>query len=299
MFYTIIIPVLNSINTIEKSIASVVENGFDDPYELFIFDGGSVDGTTEVIEKYKSKIHHYESSTDLGPQYAVNKGLKLANGEVIVFLCADDWLEKGVLKKIKDQFLIKNVDILSCGITIYDENNNIIKKFIEKKSLELNFNNVLKTPMSHGRFIKRKIYNRMGGFPTKFYLCNDLYFLLRIILDLKIKHDVFSTNAYNYLSHSSSATMGNNRINNYKTYYDNYCIALEFLEMNNLNLYKIYGFRLLMVKSILKMIIYKLIYNTKFNNKIKINREIIKSFYLFPFFLIHYFLSKLRIFIKP
>ena len=84
---------LNCADTVEKSILSVINQTYDN-IEFIIIDGRSSDNTTNIIEKYISKIDYYISEKDGGIYDAMNKGIRAANGDWLYFLGADDEIYK-------------------------------------------------------------------------------------------------------------------------------------------------------------------------------------------------------------
>jgi len=88
---TIITPVLNAKETLESSILSVVSQNCDN-FEYIIVDGGSTDGTLEILRKHESSIDYWISEPDRGIYDAMNKSIQLARGRWVCFLGADDTL---------------------------------------------------------------------------------------------------------------------------------------------------------------------------------------------------------------
>lgn len=76
---------------LEKTIESVLEQTYQ-PIEHIVIDGGSTDGTVDLIRKHESRIAKWLSEPDRGIADAFNKGLRLATGDYVMFLNADDWL---------------------------------------------------------------------------------------------------------------------------------------------------------------------------------------------------------------
>lgn len=92
---------LNNKDGLKKTIESVVNQTVFDKVEYIIIDGGSTDGSVEVIEEYKDKLHYYVSEKDNGIYNAMNKGIEKANGEYCIFLNSGDYLsENNVLERV-------------------------------------------------------------------------------------------------------------------------------------------------------------------------------------------------------
>ena len=87
---SIITVVKNSASTIERCIKSVIDQNYKN-IEYIIIDGNSNDGTSKIIDKYKDKISLIVRENDKSIWDAMNKGVELANGEIIGFLNADDF----------------------------------------------------------------------------------------------------------------------------------------------------------------------------------------------------------------
>ena len=88
---SIITVVLNGAETLERTILSVLRQDFDD-LEYVIIDGGSTDGSLDIIRRYESEIHYWRSEPDNGLYDAMNKGVRASKGRWVLFLGADDLL---------------------------------------------------------------------------------------------------------------------------------------------------------------------------------------------------------------
>ncbi|MDX2476604.1 MAG: glycosyltransferase, partial [Gammaproteobacteria bacterium] len=89
MKISVITVVFNAVETIEDTIKSVIDQDYDD-IEHIIIDGGSTDGTLDVVNCYKDHLAKVVSEPDNGIYDAMNKGIALASGNIIGFLNADD-----------------------------------------------------------------------------------------------------------------------------------------------------------------------------------------------------------------
>ena len=99
---SIIIPVLNQSEYIEKCILSVVNQQVD--VELIVIDGGSTDGTLEIIKKHKDQLAYWVSEPDDGQSHAINKGLLKSTGQFFNWLNADDQLTQESLAMVLQLF---------------------------------------------------------------------------------------------------------------------------------------------------------------------------------------------------
>jgi len=88
---SIITVVLNGVEFLEEAFESVFSQSFTD-YEYIVIDGGSTDGTIDIIGKYAENIEYWVSEPDNGVYDAMNKAIKVAKGRWLYFLGADDVL---------------------------------------------------------------------------------------------------------------------------------------------------------------------------------------------------------------
>jgi len=176
--------------TIEKTLKSVATQSFKN-IEHIIVDGGSKDGTLEICKNY----HHIAkiiSEPDKGVYDAFNKGLKIANGEIIGFLNSDDiFYDENSLKTIVDGF-DKNIDAVFGNLKFYN-NKKITRKWISKPFKKGAFKKAWMPP--HPTFYCRKsIYNEHGFYNDSFKIAGDFELMLRFIELYKIKTKFINKN---------------------------------------------------------------------------------------------------------
>ena len=164
----------NSANSIEQTITSVIAQTYPNK-EYLIIDGGSKDETIDIIEQYEAQIDQWISERDDGISDAMNKGLKIATGDWILFLHSDDYLVgKDSLEKAV-AMIETNIDILACNI--YFKYGETIKL---AKPHGWNFRMNFKVGLWHQAILCRKqLFERIGGFDKAFKLAMDYDFLLR------------------------------------------------------------------------------------------------------------------------
>ncbi|MDR1893710.1 MAG: glycosyltransferase [Spirochaetales bacterium] len=175
---SVITAAYNCGQTIEKAITSVIDQDYQN-WEHIIIDGGSVDGTVDhikkYVEKYPDKIR-WTSGPDRGIYDALNKGLKMASGDMVSILGGDDWYEPGAFAVIAKNYngderykkiLYGLVNILENGKSIKTEG--------------YHHENLRNVTLNHqGCFVDKKIYEKYGGFDTQYAICADYDFFLRV-----------------------------------------------------------------------------------------------------------------------
>ena len=150
---SIITVVKNDEKNIQKTIRSIVDQKKME-YEYIIIEGRSSDKTLEKILKYKKKIDKIISQKDKGIYHAMNKGIKLANGEIIVFCNSGDFFYKNSLNKILRLFNIFNYDFIFGTVLRNYTKSKILKSGFNFKRLKYNFD--FATSHTTGFFLKKK-----------------------------------------------------------------------------------------------------------------------------------------------
>ncbi len=112
MKISIITPSFNQGQFIEQTILSVINQNYPD-LEYIIIDGGSTDNTLDIIKKYEKYITYWISEPDSGQSDAINKGLKIASGEIVNWLNSDDYYEPNILTKVAKEFENNKINVVS------------------------------------------------------------------------------------------------------------------------------------------------------------------------------------------
>lgn len=173
---SIITVVYNGEAFIEQTIKSVVAQTYSN-IEYIVIDGGSTDKTLEIVERYKSSISKVVSEKDSGIYNAMNKGLKLATGQIIALLNADDYYYPETIELVVKQFEQNNADVVYGDLTKLRVLNG--QEYL--KDLKPDIRLMEKTmPIFHpSTFIKKHVYDKIGGFNESYKLSADYDFIYK------------------------------------------------------------------------------------------------------------------------
>lgn len=148
----------NNAKGLRTTVISVIEQTYKD-FEYIVIDGGSFDGSLDVIKQYESKIDLWLSEPDSGIYNAMNKGIKLAKGDYLLFLNAGDRFSS---PRSLDLVARRNwfADIVACGI-FWDYG--VGNKIYIAQPRRINFQRLLTESISHqSTFIKRSLFTEKG-----------------------------------------------------------------------------------------------------------------------------------------
>lgn len=191
MLLSIITVVYNSADTILAALESVLtQEGAN--YELIVIDGGSTDGTLEVLNRYADRINVLVSEPDLGIYDALNKGLRRARGEAVGFLHSDDMFANStVLATISAAFQNEDVDALY-GDLIYVSKLDPSKVIRYWKAGEFSMSRLRRgwMPPHPTFYVRRSFYVKYGGFNIDYRISADYECMLRLLklLDLRVTY---------------------------------------------------------------------------------------------------------------
>lgn len=176
-FFSIITVVKDDEKNIFRTLNSIKNQSYKN-YEYIIVDGKSTDKTLQILKKNKI-FNILISEKDYGIYEAMNKGLKISRGQIIVFVNSGDVITKNALKKVYEIFLKnKNISFLFGTVLRHYKTGSILKYGYDFKRMIYNFD--FATSHSTGFFLKKKIYKKIGYYNTKFK-CSadyDIYFRL-------------------------------------------------------------------------------------------------------------------------
>ena len=184
---SLITPSYNQADYLEETIRSVLGQTY--PHiEYILIDGGSTDGSQEIIKKYAAKLAYWESVKDKGQTDAINKGFARATGEIIAWLNSDDTLEpKAVAEAVA--FLIDHPEVgLVYGDAHYiDENGRVIGNFPAAQTDLTKLRRGYVHIPQQASFFRKSLWDRVGPLDDSFFFAMDydLWTRLAAVSDLR------------------------------------------------------------------------------------------------------------------
>lgn len=177
MRLTIVTINLNDAKGLQKTLSSVWERQSFSDFEHIVIDGGSTDGSVEVIRQYADKLAYWVSEPDKGIYSAMNKGIVRAKGEYLLFINSGDWLADDVLAKV---FSEPMVDDIVYGNFTYVKRDGALQPVEYKRPLT--YIDLLLYSIGHpSSFIKRRLFDG-GLYNEEFRVVSDWAFFVEQII---------------------------------------------------------------------------------------------------------------------
>jgi glycosyltransferase involved in cell wall biosynthesis len=168
---------LNNRNGLEKTIASVIQQTYSD-FEFIVIDGGSTDGSVDIIKKYQEKITYSISEKDNGIYNAMNKGILKATGNYCLFLNSGDFLyDKSVLQNF---FFTEQAEDFIYGDLEFDYDKH--KEIAFTPRLMTTYYVIKGSFWHQATFIKRKLFDEIGMYDETYKFAGDFDFFLKAIV---------------------------------------------------------------------------------------------------------------------
>jgi glycosyltransferase involved in cell wall biosynthesis len=165
---------LNSSQYLEQTIQSISNQTYNNK-EYIIIDGGSIDGTLDIIKKYDDKIDYWISEPDKGIADAMNKGLKAASGDYVLFIHSDDYLIDNTVIERAFTHINGDFDLYIFQVLFEQEG-------VRRLSLNRDFSwktNFKMGSCHQGHICSRFLLETLEGFDTTFRINMDYDFVLR------------------------------------------------------------------------------------------------------------------------
>jgi glycosyltransferase involved in cell wall biosynthesis len=177
---SIVTPSFNQARFLEETLRSILDQDYP-RLECIVVDGGSTDGSLDIIQRYAGRLAHWVSETDLGQADAINKGLALAQGDILAWLNSDDTYNPGALREAA-QYLLEHPEIgMVYGNAYYiDADGKRIGRYparaTDYRGLRRGVNNITQQAM----FFRSTLWRMVGPLDPSFYYAMDYDLWVRI-----------------------------------------------------------------------------------------------------------------------
>jgi glycosyltransferase involved in cell wall biosynthesis len=209
---SIITPSLNRAGMISSAIESVLAQNYP-AFEHIIVDGGSTDGTLELLNKYNHLNLIIEK--DSGMYNALNRGIAHANGDIICFLNSDDRFLLASFSQVIAQFERKNADAVIGQAIMVSDMDMSRQKIISVQPEHWWETLILGIPIFNAWFFRRVVFGELGEFDTRFKIAGDRDLLIRFGL-ANFKPAFTDQPLYEYKVHEGSLSLGRRPSNVYR-----------------------------------------------------------------------------------
>jgi glycosyltransferase involved in cell wall biosynthesis len=171
---SVVTVVLNGKEKLSRTVESVLKQTYAN-IEYIVIDGGSTDGSIDLLRSLDDSIDRWISEPDAGIAAAFNKGIGLANGELVAFLNAGDWYEPEAVAAVCRAYLQHPDSDVVCGaIRLQNPDSSSLVCFSDPSLIEY------ETSIYHPSvFVKRSSYEKFGGFDERYRYAMDYELLLR------------------------------------------------------------------------------------------------------------------------
>jgi glycosyltransferase involved in cell wall biosynthesis len=168
---TIVTPSLNAEKTIERTFRSVEDQAYPN-LQMICVDGNSSDSTAAIIDRYRHIVSHVIQEKDKNTADALNKGFKLADGQIFCYLNADDALASGALMCVAHNFLSNpDVDVLTGGChRVFADGSETVTQVPEDFLETLSMRNAIEQPST---FWRAAVHRHAGVFDDSYQLAFD------------------------------------------------------------------------------------------------------------------------------
>ena len=178
----------NSIRTISDTIKSVLSQIYSN-IEYIIIDGSSTDGTIELVNSFGNKISKFISEPDNGIYDAINKGIRLATGDVIGILHSDDFFyDNNVIATVAETFIKYDINAVFGDVQfVSPENSSKIVRYYSSKHFNTGKFKYGFMPAHPSFYVRRELYEKLGFYKTDYKIAADFELLIRFLHVNRIK----------------------------------------------------------------------------------------------------------------
>ena len=178
---SVVTPVFNGERYLEETILSVLNQDYDN-IEYIIIDGGSTDGTQAILKKYDDRIDYWISEPDNGIYDAMNKGIRLAKGELVGIINSDDYYTAGAVKSVADEASRHPKAHVFHGNMEFQQTHGAKELWRPRRTFTKY--GLYRMPVNHPTvFVRSACYRECGVFDTRYRVAADYGLMLKFLLE--------------------------------------------------------------------------------------------------------------------
>lgn len=189
-----IMPVYNRANVIERALDGIIKERAENypNLEIVVIDGGSKDGTVEILKRYGEKINYWVSEKDSGAAEAFNKGVRAAQGKIIRYVASDDGIVNG-FTRLMVEHMVQNPDVAVAGALANSFNVGLngdlhidhtkpqYSAGILDFAQAVRWTNGARFSLIESWFIRRGTFEKVGYLDLRYRICPDWDFAMRVV----------------------------------------------------------------------------------------------------------------------
>ena len=225
---TIVTPSYNQGSSIEQTIKSIIMQNYPN-LEYIIIDGGSTDGTVDIIRKYQLYLTYWVTEKDNGQSHAINKGWRRATGELVTWLNSDDYLEDGALQRVAQVYKDHQnefIGLIYGRAKVISAEGETLATIGEPFDLNFCIKNLVDPMPQPSTFIVKGALDEVGFLDENLHYALDLDLFLRLSL---VFNPVFVNEVWSVVRYTSETKTSQNP----RGFLQDHIIMLEKLDSNS------------------------------------------------------------------
>lgn len=188
MIVSVITPSYNQAHYLEATIRSVLEQDYD-AVEYIIIDGGSTDGSVDIIRRYADRLAYWVSEKDRGQTDALNKGFARARGDILAWLNSDDTYEPGAIREAVDYLKAHpEAGMVYGDANFIDEHGRVIGRFPSAQTDYRRLRNGYVHVAQQSSFFRADLWRKVGPLDPTFYFAMDYDLWVRLAAEAPLHY---------------------------------------------------------------------------------------------------------------
>jgi glycosyltransferase involved in cell wall biosynthesis len=180
---TVVTPSLNQVDYLERTLSSVLDQDYAE-LEYIVVDGGSTDGSVDLLRRYSDRLAHWVSQPDRGQAHALNKGIARATGDVVAYINSDDYYLPDTFATVMPMFANPSVHWVAgaCRFEYADGEVETVWQPARPTGRRHHWILARWSVPQAASFWRRDVFKRFGGFREDMHYVFDTEFMLRVAL---------------------------------------------------------------------------------------------------------------------